>query len=590
MERQIFLWILCLTLFISASAESVRKSDLKILYVGPSAADTVATDRIQSFEMMLKRYFKTVKVVKAADYTPEMSKYWDVTVMDGLPKVLVPEILEKDANGKVIKYQSAGYLPEDFDRPMLTVASLGAAMGERIGLKTDWYCLCLDADAHHFRKEHAIFNGPFPVKMTVRMCPTPTDAYEYAYFSDGPLPDSIPMWKVQTKGYITDEGYAPGMVARPGGFEDSPEAEYISSGVCAKDLGAVAIGRHGNFLHWGFVASPADMTEEAQVVLANAIVYISRFAGQKPIARKYNDRIATRDDLKELKHLSTRKAWKAWGQEGESYEGFVKRYQEEAFERFGIDEQAYVEYYDSNKDYFYGGEGMYKLVVDEDVKSLGIPNNDQKLLDTAIGLLEKGQDTEKACRILNRYTLCRFITPGEWRNWYETNKNRLFFTEAGGWLFLVNSRDENVLGNDYHVRDAQPVAQLPETVTTTDEDPVQLSVSLSDAVDGKREVVIRINIHPGYHIYAYVAKSDPYITTSVEVNLPEGYEKVGKLQSPAFKTFNAKGTTIYEKEVVFRQQVKGQGIGGISCKVGYQCCDNHICMPSSEKQFVVELR
>lgn len=36
------------------------------------------------------------------------------------------------------------------------------------------------------------------------------------------------------------------------GFEDSPEAEVISSGVCAKSLDAVAIGRHGNFFHWGF--------------------------------------------------------------------------------------------------------------------------------------------------------------------------------------------------------------------------------------------------------------------------------------------------------------------------------------------------
>ena len=243
MKRQLFLWILCLTLVISASAESVKKSDLKILYVGGSfRTDKEAAARMQSFETMLKRYFKMVKVVGAADYTPEMSKSWDVTVMDGLPKALVPEIREKDASGRVIKYQQAGYLPEDFDRPMVTLGGLGAALGGRIGLKTDWYCMCLDADAHHFRKEHAIFNGPFPVKMTVRMRPTPTDAYEYAYYADGPLPDSIPMWKVQTKGYMTDEGYAPGMVSRPGGFEDSPEAEYISSGVCAKDLGLLRSG------------------------------------------------------------------------------------------------------------------------------------------------------------------------------------------------------------------------------------------------------------------------------------------------------------------------------------------------------------
>lgn len=640
MRKQIFLWILCLTLVVSVSAESIKKSDLKILYVGGSSnmerfgtkVDSLthkkdAAVRMQSFENMLKRYFKSVKVVNAADYTPEMSKSYDVTVMDGTPKVLFPQVMEKDANGQVTNYQRAGYLPENFDRPMVMIGELGETLGRRIGLKTDWYCLCLDADAHHFRKEHAIFNGPFPVKMTIRMRPTPSDAYHYAYYADGPIPDSIPMWKVQTKGYITDKGFRVGMVSRPWGFEDSPEAEYISSGVCAKTLDAVAIGRHGNFLHWGFAASPADMTEEAQTVLANAIVYISGFAGQGLIARKYNDRIATREYLKELKYLSTRKAWEERVQSDEefnakmledqkmlqarkakgeklsedeemtltfkpqkpmSYEDFVKRYQKEAFERFGANEQAYADYYDSNKDYFYGGEGMYQLSVDEDVKSLGIPNNDKKLLDAAIRLLEKGQDAEKANRILNRYTLCRFTTPGEWRNWYETNKDRLFFTEAGGWLFLVNTRDA-VAGNDYHIRDSKPVAKLPETAATTDENPVQVAVSVSDEVNGKRELVIRIKIRDGYHIYAQVAGSDPFIPTKINIDLPDGYQTVGKLQRPSFKSYNENGTTIYEDEAVFRQEISGKGKGEVSCTVGYQCCDTHICMPPTEKKCVVKL-
>lgn len=75
------------------------------------------------------------------------------------------------------------------------------------------------------------------------------------------------------------------MVSRPGGFEDSPEAEIISGGVSAKTWDAVAIGRHGNFLHWGFAALSDDMTDEARDVFANAVVYIAGFAGQTPVAR-----------------------------------------------------------------------------------------------------------------------------------------------------------------------------------------------------------------------------------------------------------------------------------------------------------------
>ena len=82
-------------------------------------------------------------------------------------------------------------------------------------------------------------------------------------------------------------------------FRDGGCPRRLRKSVCAKTLDAVAIGRHGNFLRWGFSASPKYMTEEAKTVFTNAVVYISQFAGQAPIARKFNDRIATRDYLKE---------------------------------------------------------------------------------------------------------------------------------------------------------------------------------------------------------------------------------------------------------------------------------------------------
>ena len=103
-----------------------------------------------------------------------------------------------------------------------------------------------------------------------------------------------------------------------------------------------------------------------------------------------------------------------------SFENYLKINQNDAFKKFATDEQAYLNYYNTNQDYFYGGEGMYTMIIDEDVKSWGIPNNDIRLLEKAISMWEKGLETEKAKRILNRYTLCRFTTPKEWRDWYET--------------------------------------------------------------------------------------------------------------------------------------------------------------------------
>lgn len=217
----------------------VQKSDLKILYVGGSAdvssgygreVDAAVLqksidERKAAFEEMLKRYFTSVTVVDAKDYRAEMSDNYDVTVMDGRPQAISPEQRIKNDKGEVVKYIRPGYLPITFDRPMLLIGEMGDLVGRTIGLKTDWYCLCLDAHAHHFRSEHPIFHKPFPVQMTVEMRPTLSDAYHYAYYHDGPIPDSILMWRVQTKGYQTDEGFRVGpcwsrvwTLIRPGEF------------------------------------------------------------------------------------------------------------------------------------------------------------------------------------------------------------------------------------------------------------------------------------------------------------------------------------------------------------------------------------
>lgn len=189
-----------------------------------------------------------------------------------------------------------------------------------------------------------------------------------------------------------------------------------------------------------------------------------------------------------------------------------------------------------------------------------------------------------------RYTLCRFTTPKEWRDWFETNKKRLFFTEAGGWLFMVNTRDA-VAGNDYHVRDSEVVSSVVSRDETTDnENPVQVIVDLNKLDNGNREIVIRMKIHPGYHVYAHVAESDPYIPTSVEIALPEEFRIIGQLKRSSFKGFNDRGTTIYEKEAIFRQEIAGEGGGDVVCIVNFQCCNSQVCMPPMEKKFTLKIQ
>lgn len=621
--KLIFAILLIFNLSGFADAQSgnvIKKETLKILYVG----DKVNPERTSSFEKLLKDYFTLVKVVDAANYIPLMSNEYDVTIMDAKPNELLPPYVD---NKKGIRLTS-GYLPYDFDRPILTIGVISETVGRRLGSKNDWYCLCLDAEAHSWQQSHPIFNGPFKVKMTIESKTTPEGATHLPYFYDGPLPEKVNMWRVQTKGYKTDKDISPGLVARPWDYK-SPDAENISSGVCDKTLDAVAIGRHGNFFHWGFSASPDEMTDEAKPVFANAIVYISKFAGKKPIDRKFMDRIATREYLKERRYLLTRESYdarnisevefaeqmlksKKEAQEKQSkgvkltadesrylsynkpplksYEEYFKEMASRGggnlYEKFGMDIESYNKYFNENYNYFFG-EGFYNMEVDEDVKSLGIPNFDKRILDEAIKMLEIGKDVEKGRRILARYTLADFATPEEWRMWYESYKNQLFWSESCGWLFLINSYEPGI--NDYIARQERRFASDLATGETNDNEPVAIASQYIVLQNGKKLLQIKIKIHPGYHIYDKVSSSDAYLPTSVNIILPNGYSCNGDIKKPFGGFYNHAGTTIYKDIVLFSQEIAGKGSGELTFTIDYQCCDSQICFPPQRKEFKVNL-
>jgi len=641
--KSFLILFLCAIASTPLSAAPAAKQPLKILYVGgsvdwaggdesaipkdPAPADPRVATRMKSFEQMLRQHFTSVTVMHAKDYRQEVSADFDVTVLDGTPE---PREARRDirdaASGRITKVIAARYFTEDFARPVLLIGELGDKLGRRVGSKFDWYCLCLDAHALAFRAHHRIFQGPFPVRLTLEDRPTPEHAFEYEAAAGRVAPKTLPMWRVQTKGYQTDKGFRVGMVARPWGFEDSPDAEYISGGVSAKGLDAVALGRHGNFFGWGFAASPEYLTTEAQTVLANAICYIAGFDGQGLIARKYDDRLATKDQVATFKFMATEKSYsdmiagnrrhnermaglkkeaeakQARGEKlnqmeqvGLQYrpareqtrEEFMRSRFRELYPRFGTDEAAYARYYDENLGYFRRDENSFGLVLDEDAKSLGIANSDHRLLAKCVELWEKDQDVDRARRVLERYTLLDYSTAREWRAWYENNKSRLFFTQSGGFVFMVNSRDPAVEGNDYSHREARAYRAVT-TPATDDLNPVAIKAGLVDRGNGRKEVVLKVSIHPGYHIYAHVASGEAFIPTKVAVALPSGYAAAGELRLPASRPMTP-STTIYTDELVFAQEISGQGTGEAVVKLTYQCCDARICFPPVEQEFRVRL-
>lgn len=639
MKRLIILTLLaCLTIMAQAT---VKKTNLRVLYVGGhSNMETFGTDydkeanaksiteRMASFEQFLREYFTTVKVIDAKDYNYRLSYDYDVTVMDGEPTPLKPKEMVREGQ-RVTRVIYGQYFPDDFDCPVLTIAELGETVGRRLGVKTDWYCLCLDQWALGMRTEHPIFKGPYKVKMTLVDRPTPDGAKEFAPLVGETLPETTKMWHVNTKGYMTHPGFKVGMVSRPWGFEDSPEAEWISSGNCAKSIDAMALGRHANFFHWGFAAAPMDMTDEAKPLLANAIIYISKFAGQHVVARKLYEGISTRIEARENAYRVTRECYDDYkvsiekfnsqmqqyadsikavaaggGKVGEreamylqwqpqpipTRDDFLREMAGALYEEFGANEAAYAKYYAENTPYFYGSFEDYGLKLDEDAKSLGIPNNDLRLMDKAVEIWQNGD--EKGRRLLERYTLLRYDTPQQYAQWLKKYRSKLFFTESGGWLWLVNSQDKNVEGNDYSILNYNEVPQqkTPEITEQTDPmNPVLVSSMVNDLPSGGKELLVRIKIHPGWHIYGYVAEQDPYIATTFDLQLPDGWQKDGDMQLPAFRTDGEYGTTIYEGDVLFRQRLKGSGHGQLKLIVNFQTCDNHACLPPRDVEFSFDL-
>ncbi|MFR9503915.1 MAG: hypothetical protein SNH73_05645 [Rikenellaceae bacterium] len=619
--KRLFLLLLLLGIFGAASAQS--KQDLKVLYVGGSSdSNSNAPEdiyiRTMSFKNLLSQYFTLVDTIGAVRYHQELSAEYDVTVFDATPPSVRKYSMAPGQDGAMIYYQ-ARVIDETFSYPALFIGDCADRIGAGAGSKLDWYCLCLDAHAHTANTEHQIFKGPFEVNLTWEDRPTPEDAKHYTYYYDAPLPEQIPMWRVQTKGYMTDEGFRVGMVSRPWGFTDSPDCEMISSGVCAKVIDAVAIGRTSNLFLWGFAASPDYMTDEAKVVFANSVSYISGFKGRQ-IARKYNNRIATRKFIKEISYLITEEYYQmrkemnkefydtyenaklkaeAKAENGEtltaeeqmvlqfqrpkemSYQEHFEKYANaELIKEFGYDAQKHIDFYAENADYIYGGKGSYVLSLDKDAKSLGIANNDVKLLDKAISMLEEAkseEEVEMAKRILDRYTLCIFDTAQEWRAWFDKNRDKIFFTESGGWLFMVDTKSSIEPANNYFAKDIKRGAQAIELTEPTESEPVSIGATLVTLRNGCQEVILKFKMATTYHIYANVSSSDGYIATAVSLELPEGYQVESDVNMPTPQYYNNSGTTILEDEAVYTQRIVGVGDGEIVVKYNYQCCNSQGC-------------
>ncbi|MDN3548659.1 protein-disulfide reductase DsbD domain-containing protein [Mucilaginibacter aquaedulcis] len=602
-------------------ASEGNKIPLKVLYVGydpekPMPAKLVwympsesrykefYKTRMPAFKSFLEKNFTVVKTVDWRDYNSKMSDDVDVTIIDAYPV----------------------NLPVNFNRPAILIAAVAPDIGIPIGLKFDWYCQCLENDALNIKTQHEIFNTPNKVNLTMVTRPTPGGFFNG--FQGATTPKTMPMWRVVTEGFDRKKPYLIGMVAHGEGFADSPDAEVISGGVCLKNAEAVALGRHGNYFMWGFAASPEYMTDEANKVFVNTICYINKFDKKIPIVKKVQQ--ATREEIDEKiyradedlykRSLIARKegnerlkrmqdsirALKASGvdigrgnemflkmtltNDVQSFEDYLKDWQgADLVKQFGTDTKLYVKYYRDNYEYFYPG-GFQSVQLDEDAQKLGISNRSLQMLEKCISLLEKDEHDALAHRLLDRYTNEKFTTAKEWRNWYEKNKSKLFYTESGGFKFMVNTYENPVI----KANPSAAVSKSKETAGPTQIDPVSVTASLQYAEDKKHaDIIVEADILKGWHIYAYLPANSPYIQTETLLELPKGakssksgWDSTSGIPYPGFAD-----VFVYEGRVTFKLNLDMTNVkkgSPIKCGLYYQTCNDKKCMQPQRKVIVLK--
>jgi hypothetical protein len=276
--------------------------------------------------------------------------------------------------------------------------------------------------AHGESLEHEVYHTPFKVEPDFEYRKTPAN-YHDRHIGTDKLPDQMKVWKVQNS-------KSGNVVSRSYGFEDSPDAEAIALGFNrGKEYGAVGIGRHANVLQWGYFDPPSQMTEAGRKLFLNCICCIHRFDRVRPLVHTNGSH---RLNAIRLALLIDRI-------QDESF--FSSTFAPELMEKYKGNAQGLADYYRQNLELVYrDSHAGFTFQIDAELKALGLESN--RTVDTLgrlIKLLDDPQQAEEARQLLERYTDQHkyMSTDEQWRPWFDQNKDRIFFSDVGGYKFFV---------------------------------------------------------------------------------------------------------------------------------------------------------
>ena len=406
------------------------------------------------------------------------------------------------------------------------------------------------------RLDHRIFQGPLSPELDETQLQTPKHYSNYPAGKN--LPDHLPAWLVQDMAFPDMQ---PGLVADSFGFEDSPDAEWISGGTNSKGPTSLALGRQGNLFMWGFYAPPGNMTESGRRVFLNSVAYISKFKDARPLVAR---RAPARERVFLYMHYVAKRKSSPRTQE------IVEQlFPAELLERTQYDVDAIVAYYRSNLEYLHREDGRF--LVDEQVKALGLSNRKLEFLDNLAARLAKKGSDPIAFDLLKRYLDPAIApTPEAFPDWLKGNRDQVFFSDVAGFRWFLPT-----------------VPTLPPT--TIDGQNVTLSLDAEPRVlraGETAELVLRLKLANGWHTYTPMSPGG--FPLAMDFDWPEGIEPVDSLRSPTGHLVRDEvlgDMWELQGEVEIRQRIRigktlPPGLVSIPCRVGITVCDPQQCLPA----------
>lgn len=275
------------------------------------------------------------------------------------------------------------------------------------------------------RLDHPIFNGPLDPGIELTQIDTPQNYRSWPGGKD--LADTLTAWRVQNGEFPQDMDV--GLVSDSYGFEDSPDAEWISSGVNSKGPTSMALGRHGNLFLWVFSGHPGQMTGTGRRVFLNSVVYMKSFDGQRPLVQRA---MMARDwafvYVGYLEH---------YAKGGEVPDWLENQFPKAAVQEAGFNQAGLTAWFKRNLEFLRPTGGG--LDVDPLVKELGVSNRRIEFLDALVQRLDRDPHGELARKLLKRYVGERFAdNPASFHPWLQENRDYLFFSDVGGFRWFVN--------------------------------------------------------------------------------------------------------------------------------------------------------